>query len=138
MFLPHPSLYSELLSACSLEAVPVTTACSTAVVSTGYEPRGGGDSDSTMSPPFRKGYSPFKGEPNQYHGWITLKSSVMYEGRLGKVMSGVETAPAAMEEAATQLQKTQHAKECRRFDENNGIFLRGCFSPRGGLPRRVC
>ena len=82
--------------------------------------RGGGDSESTMSSPFRKGYSPFNGEPNQYHGWITLQRSLMYEDGLGKVMSGVETAPPALDEAATQLQKTQHAKECRRFDENNG------------------
>ena len=49
----------------------------------------------------------------------------MYEDGLGKVMSGIETAPAALEEAATQLQKTQHAKECRRFDEKNGkLFAR--------------
>ena len=82
--------------------------------------RGGGDSESTMSSPFRKGYSQCKGEPNQYHGWITLQRSLMYKDGLGKVMSGVETAPAAMEEAATQLQKAQHAKEYRRFDEKNG------------------
>ena len=61
-------------------------------------------------------YSPFNGEPIQYQGWIILQLSLMYEDGLGKIMSGVETAPAAMEESATQLQKTQHAKECRRFD----------------------
>ena len=49
----------------------------------------------------------------------------MYEDGLGKVMSGVETAPAPLEEAATQLQKTQRSKECRRFDEKNGkLFTR--------------
>ena len=82
--------------------------------------RGGVDSESTMSSPFRKGYSPFNGEPNQYHGWMTLQRSLMYEDGLGKVMSGVETAPAALEEDATQLQTTQYAKQTRRVEENNG------------------
>ena len=85
--------------------------------------RGGGGSESIMSSSFRKGYSPFNGEPNQYHGWITLQRSLMYEDGLGKVMSGVETAPAAIDEAAIQLQKTQHANECRRFDEKNGELV---------------
>ena len=40
-------------------------------------------------------------------------------------MSGVETAPAALDEAATQHQKKQHANECRRLDEKNGkLFTR--------------
>ena len=73
-----------------------------------------------MSSPFRKGHSPFGGEPNQYHGWITLQRSLMYKDGLGKVMSGVETAPAALEEDATQLQRAQFAKKTRRFEENNG------------------
>ena len=87
--------------------------------------RGGIDSESTMSSHFRKGCSPFNGEPNQYHGWMTLQRSFMYEDRLGKVMSGVETAPAALEEDATQRQRTQYAKETRRFEEKNGkLFTR--------------
>ena len=57
-------------------------------------------------PIFEKGYSPSNGSPNQYPGWMTLQRSLMYEDGLGKVMSGVETAPAALEEDATQLQKT--------------------------------
>ena len=44
----------------------------------------------------------------------------MYEDGLGKVLSGVETAPAALEEDATQLQTTQYAKQTRRVEENNG------------------
>ena len=49
----------------------------------------------------------------------------MYEDGFVKVMSGVETAPAALDEIGTQLQKTQHAKECRRFDEKKGkLFTR--------------
>ena len=49
----------------------------------------------------------------------------MYENGLGKVMSGVETAPAALEEDATQLRKTQFAKESRRFEEKSGkLFTR--------------
>ena len=55
-----------------------------------------------MSSPFRKGYSPFNSEPIQYHGWITLQRSLMYKDGLGKVMSGVETAAAALGEDATQ------------------------------------
>ena len=68
----------------------VSTAYFTAVVSSGYEPRGGGDSESAMYPPFRKGYSPFNGEPNQYHGWITLQRSLMYEdGKTKKTSSSL-------------------------------------------------
>ena len=76
-----------------------------------------------MSSPFRKRYSPFDGGPNQYHGWMTLKRSFMYEDGLGKVMSGLQTAPAAPEEDAPQVQKEQYAKESRRFDEKNGKLL---------------
>ena len=47
----------------------------------------------------------------------------MYEDGLGKVMSGLETAPAAPEEDATQVQKAQYAKESRRSDEKNGKLL---------------
>lgn len=43
----------------------------------------------------------------------------MYEDRIGKVMSGVEIAPAAHEEDSTQLQRTQYAKESRRFEQKN-------------------
>ena len=76
-------------------------------------------------PLFEKGYSPFNGEPNQYPGWMTLQRSLMYEDGLGKVMSSVETAPAALEEDATQLQRTQYAKETRRFEEKKGkLFTR--------------
>ena len=77
-----------------------------------------------MSSPFRKGYSPFNGEPNQYHGWMTLQRSLMYGDGLGKVMSGVETAPAALEGDATQLQRTQYTKETRRFEKNGKLFTR--------------
>ena len=41
----------------------------------------------------------------------------MYEDGLGKVMSGLETAPAAPEEDATQVQKAQYANESRRFND---------------------
>ena len=61
-----------------------------------------------MSPPFQKGYSPFNGEPNQYHGWMSLQRFLMYEDGLGKVMSDVETAPAALEEDATQYEGGAH------------------------------
>ena len=43
----------------------------------------------------------------------------MYEDRLGKAMLGVETAPAALEEDTTQMQRTQYAKETRRFEAKN-------------------
>ena len=69
--------------------------------------RGSVDSESNMSSPFRKGYSPLNGDPKQYHGWMTLQRSLMYEDGLGKVMSGLETAPAAPEEDATQVQEAQ-------------------------------
>ena len=47
----------------------------------------------------------------------------MYEDRLGKIMSGMETAPAALNEDATQLKRTQYGKETRRFEEKNGKLL---------------
>ena len=64
-----------------------------------------------MPYPFRKDYSLFNAQPNHYHGWITLQYSLMYEDGLGKVMSGVETAPEALEEDVTQAQRAQYAKE---------------------------
>ena len=49
----------------------------------------------------------------------------MYEDGLGKVMSGLETAPAAPEEDATQVQRAQNAKKSRHFEEKNGkLFTR--------------
>ena len=70
-----------------------------------------------MSSPFRKRCSPFGGgsNQNQYHGWVTLQHSLTYEDGLGNVMSGLETAPAASEEDATQVQRAQYAEESRRF-----------------------
>ena len=56
---------------------------------------------------------------------MTLQRSLMYEDGLGKVMSGVETAPAALEDDATQLQRTQYAWKTRRSEEKNGkLFTR--------------
>ena len=54
----------------------------------------------------------------------------MFENALGKVMPGLETAPAAPEEDATEVQKGQYEKESRRFDEITGSFLRECFELR--------
>ena len=45
-------------------------------------------------------------------------------------MSVVEPASAALDEAATQLQKRQHAKGRRRSDEISCKLLLECFSPR--------
>ena len=45
-------------------------------------------------------------------------------GRAREVMSGVETAPAALEGDATQLQRTQYTKETRRFEKNGKLFTR--------------
>ena len=73
-----------------------------------------------MSSPSRKGYSPFNGDPNQYHGWVTLQRSLMDEDCLGRVMSDLETVPAAPEEDATQVQRAQYAKKSRRFEEKSG------------------
>ena len=44
----------------------------------------------------------------------------MYEDGLGKVISGLEIAPAAPEEDDAQMQRAQYGKECRRFEEKNG------------------
>ena len=54
---------------------------------------------------------------------MTLQRYLMYEDGLGKVVSGMKTAPAALEEDATQLQRTQYANETRRFEEKNGKFF---------------
>ena len=122
-FLLYPNLYSAQATACSSAAAPslmraLLLQCHQ-VMSQGR----GVDSESTMPSPFRKGYSPSNGEPNQYHGWMTLQRSLMHEDGLGNVMSGVETAPAALEEDDTQLHRTQYAKETRRFEEKNGKFF---------------
>ena len=63
-----------------------------------------------MSSPFRKGHSAFDGEPNQYNDWATLRRSLMYDDGLGEVISGVETAPAALLQDASRLQRTQYGK----------------------------
>ena len=76
-----------------------------------------------QTPPFRKGYSPFNWDPNQYRGWMTLQRSLMFEDGLGKVMQGLETDPAAPEEDATQVQRVSYAKESRRFEGQKCIFL---------------
>ena len=89
--------------------------------------RGSVDSESTMSSPFQKGYSPFDGGSNQYLGWITLQRSLMHEDGLGKVMSGLETAPAAPENGAAQVQRTQYAQESRRFEEKSSKLLTRLF-----------
>ena len=82
-----------------------------------------------MSSPFRKWYSPFGGEPNEYHVWITLQRSLMYEDGPGKVMSSVETAPTTLAKDATQLQRAQFTKKTRRFKEKNGkLFTRMLLS----------
>ena len=73
--------------------------------------------------PFRKGYSPFNWDPNQYRGWMTLQRSLMFEDGLGKVMQGLETDSAAPEEDATQVQRVSYAKESRRFEDQKCIFF---------------
>ena len=55
---------------------------------------------------------------------MTLQRYLMYEDGLGKVVPGMKTAPAALEEDATQLQRTQYAKETRRFEKNGKLFTR--------------
>lgn len=78
-----------------------------------------------MSSPFRKKSSTLPGEPNQYDGWITLKRLLTFEDGLGKVMSGVATAPVALEEDATQMQRKTYGEDNRRFEEKNGkLFTR--------------
>lgn len=37
-------------------------------------------------------------------------------------MSGVEAAPAALDEGATQLQRAQFTKESRRFEEKTDML----------------
>ena len=54
----------------------------------------------------------------------------MYEYGRGKVVSGIEAAPAALEEDATKLQRVQYAEESRRFEEKSVSFLQECFSLR--------
>ena len=120
LFLLYPNLYSALATVYSSTAALSLLHALLLQCRQVMSQRG----ESTMSSPFRKGYSPFNGEPNQYHGWMTLQRSVMYEDGLGIVMSGVETAPVALEEDATQLQRTQYAKETLRFEENGKLFAR--------------
>ena len=56
---------------------------------------------------------------------MTLQRSPTYKDGLGKCLTGVETAPAALEEDATQLHRTQYAKATRRFEAKIGkLFTR--------------
>ena len=68
-----------------------TTACATAALPSGYEPTWCYRFNLNHVL-FQKRVRSIRREPNQYHGWITLQRSLIYEDELGKVMSGVETA----------------------------------------------
>ena len=65
---------------------------------------------------------------------MALQQSLMYEDGLGKVMSGLETAPAAPEEDATQVQRAQNAKKSRRFEEKNGKLFKRMLLATADLP----
>ena len=82
-------------------------------------------SDTPASNPLQRGYVPFSGDAAEFHGWVTLMSSIMYESDLGNVMHGDETAPAALEEDATSAATTAYRKALHKFKEKNGkVFTR--------------
>ena len=62
-----------------------------------------------MPSSFRKGCSPFNGESNPHHGWNMLQRSLMYEDMLGKIMSGVEIVPTALEESRSSDEQNTRA-----------------------------
>ena len=57
----------------------------------------------------QRGYAPFDENPAHFHGWQSLFWSLMHEAGLGKVLSGVETAPAALTAGASEEDITAHA-----------------------------
>ena len=82
-------------------------------------------SDTPASNPLQRGYVPFSGDAAEFHGWVTLMSSIMYESDLGNVMHGDETAPAALEEDASSAATTAYRKALHKFKEKNGkVFTR--------------
>ena len=72
----------------------------------------------------KQGYVPFRGDPAEFHSWATLMRSIMYEQGLGKVMTGIETAP----EVRTETSENERAAEqaaLAAFEEKNGrLFTR--------------
>ena len=75
-------------------------------------------SDTPASNPLQRGYYvPFSGDAAEFHGWVTLMSSIMYESDLGNVMHGDETAPAALEEDASSAATTAYRKALHKFKE---------------------
>ena len=67
----YPNRYSAQATACSSTAAPSVLHALLLQCRQVTTQRCGVDSKSTMSSPFRKGYSPFHSEPNHYHGWDT-------------------------------------------------------------------
>ena len=76
-------------------------------------------SSSSASNFLKQGYVPFSGNSAEYHGWVSLFRSIMYDVGLGRVMSGSETAPEAPRESSPEAAR-QFAKEKQDFVEKNG------------------
>ena len=68
----------------------------------------------------QRGYAPFDENSVHSHGWQSLFRSLMHEAGLGKVMSGVETAPAALTAGVSEEDITAHAVSVNTFKEKNG------------------
>ena len=69
----------------------------------------------------QRGFAPFGGNPAHFYGWQSLFRSLMYEAGLRKVMSGVETAPAALTAGVSEEDITaHHAVSVNTFKEKNG------------------
>ena len=67
----------------------------------------------------QRGYAPFDGHSAHFHGWHSIFRFLMHEADLGKVMSGVETAPAALTASASEEDITAHAVSVDTFKEKN-------------------
>ena len=68
----------------------------------------------------QRGYAPFDRNPAHFRGWQSLFRSLMHEAGLGNVMSGVETAPAALTAGASEEDITAHVVSVNTFKEKNG------------------
>ena len=72
----------------------------------------------------KQGYVPFRGDPAEFHSWATLMRSIMYEQSLGKVMSGMETAPEVRAETSENERAVEKAALAAFEEKNCRLFKR--------------
>lgn len=68
----------------------------------------------------QRGYVSFSGNAEDFHGWVSLSRSLMYETGLGKVMSGAKTAPAITGSGADATARAEYRTNLAKINGKNG------------------